>query len=37
MYSPTDIGAITSSGLSRECMSCHQRAPHGRLFGLAPE
>jgi hypothetical protein len=29
-------GTVTASGRIASCMRCHARAPHGRLFGLAP-
>jgi hypothetical protein len=29
-------GTITSAGRVASCMSCHAKAPHGRLFGLPP-
>ncbi|MFO0559718.1 MAG: hypothetical protein U0269_16990 [Polyangiales bacterium] len=28
-------GEITAMGRIQQCMRCHQRAPHGRLFGIA--
>ena len=28
-------GTVTASGRVAACMRCHERAPHGRLFGLA--
>ncbi len=29
-------GEVTSAGRVASCMGCHEAAPHGRLFGLAP-
>lgn len=35
IYATVDpAGTITASGRIASCMNCHQRAPHGRLFGL---
>lgn len=32
-----DGKTVTSAGRIESCMKCHQEAPHGRLFGLAPK
>lgn len=32
-----DGKTVTSAGRVESCMKCHQDAPHGRLFGLAPK
>jgi hypothetical protein len=29
-----DGKTVTSAGLVKSCMECHQQAPHGRLFGI---
>ncbi len=34
IYGTFVSGTVTSSGLVASCMGCHQKAPHGRLFGL---
>jgi hypothetical protein len=31
----TPEGVVTSAGREFECMHCHEKAPHGRLFGVA--
>lgn len=34
IYGTISGGTVTSSGLVASCMGCHQKAPHGRMFGL---
>lgn len=34
IYGTWVSGVVTSSGKVASCMACHQKAPHGRLFGL---
>ena len=31
------VPVVTSAGRVESCMRCHEKAPHGRLFGMKGE